>query len=162
SASPTLLPRGSARGALTDQRKPAQHVDRLGQLFVARRADVAGRDRGGLLRRRCRGRTGRGIGRRLGGRRGGLIGIFERARQIRVVKRAVVKRMAPPLPSGIRLSIALSPKLLLPSVTARRLSCSAPTTSSASRAVPPLISTTSGRPFARSPGVALMRLAAAG
>src|SRR6202023_298412 len=69
---------------------------------------------------------------------------------------------APPLPSGSRLSIELSPKLFVPSVTARLLSCNAPTTSSASRAVPPLISTTIGSPFAMSPGVALMRFVAAG
>jgi hypothetical protein len=49
---------------------------------------------------------------------------------------------------------------LVPSSTARRLSCSAPATSSASRAVPPLTSATIGSALARSPGVAAMRLAA--
>src|SRR6266436_6778268 len=65
----------SARGAAADHRQPAQHIDGLGQLLVARRADVLGRDRGNL------GRGGRRhcIARR---RPCGLVGIFERARQI--------------------------------------------------------------------------------
>ena len=74
------------------------------------------------------------------------------------MNRAVVKRIAPPLPSGITLSIELSPKVLVPSRTARWLSCNAPATSSASRAVPPLTSATTGRPLASSPGVALICL----
>src|SRR5229473_315058 len=75
-------------------------------------------------------------------------------RPLGVSNRAVVRRIAPLPLSGISVSIALSPKVLLPSSTARRLSCSAPATSSASRAVPPLTSATIGCPLATSPGVA--------
>src|SRR6516165_1948034 len=71
-------------------------------------------------------------------------------------------KIAPPPLNGITLTIELSPRVLLPSSTARWLSCSAPATSSASRAVPPLTSATSGRPLATSPGVALIRLTLVG
>src|SRR5229473_5458109 len=83
-------------------------------------------------------------------------------RPLGVSKRAVVRRIAPLPLSGISVSMALSPNVLLPSSTARRLSCSAPATSSASRAVPPLTSATIGCPLATSPGVAAIFLALSG
>src|SRR5579885_534384 len=79
-----------------------------------------------------------------------------------VRNRDVVSRMAPLPLSGIVVTIALSPKVLVPSSTARWLSCKAPATSSASLAVPPLTSATTGRPLAWSPGVAAMCLVSGG
>src|SRR5689334_5635863 len=76
---------GSPCSALSDQGKPAQNIDRLGQLFIARRAHVTGGDGGGFVRRWRGGRAGRSVGRRLRGGGRGLIGILERAWQIRLV-----------------------------------------------------------------------------
>src|SRR5207244_13554430 len=65
----------SARGgAAADEGEAAQHVDRLAQLLVASRADIAGSDRGllalGRLRRRARllGRRGCAVWGTAGGR----------------------------------------------------------------------------------------------
>src|ERR1700722_19146062 len=81
------------------------------------------------------------------------------ARPLGVTKRAVVNLIAPLPFSGISVSIALTPKVLVPTHTARWLSCSAPATSSASLAVPPLTRATIGNPLVMSPGVAAMCLA---
>src|SRR5262245_33493422 len=76
---------GSARGAAADQRKPADDVDRLGQLLVARRADVAGGDRGSLFGSGGWSRPGRGVDRGLNLNRGRLIRILQCAGQIGLV-----------------------------------------------------------------------------
>ncbi len=70
---------------------------------------------------------------------------------------AVVSFSAPSSPPfrGITDCTEPLPKVVRPTSSARWRSCKAPETISAAEAVPELVSTTMGRPCARSPGLAL-------
>ena len=65
--------------------------------------------------------------------------------------------MAPLPGSGMTVWTEPLPKVRCPRITARWWSCNAPATISLAEALPPLVSTTTGRPPVMSPGLAFQR-----